>query len=161
MSFTDSPSHRPFFANNVPMDVNSDAEAEQAALELAQAQERLRAAKEAREKRQEERKRQEEERKASTMAAIKLAAEQAAEMAVDRERRIQFRVSFGFFVISFYWRLTVLQQDLEVSVMTPEPLLAPFTDKGKEVSTGLVPGFDTGTNTETGGPFGDQRGSVL
>ena len=45
--------------------------------------------------------------------------------------------------------------------MTPEPLLAPFTDKGKEVSTGVVPGFDTGTNTETGGPFGDQRGSVL
>jgi len=85
MSFTDSPSHCPFFADNVPMDIDSDAEAEQAALELAQAQERLRAAKEAQEKRREERKRQEEERKASTMVAIKLAAEQAAEMAVDRE----------------------------------------------------------------------------
>ena len=32
--------------------------------------------------------------------------------------------------------------------MRPEPLLAPFTDRGKEVSTGIVPGFDTGTNTE-------------
>src|SRR5882724_9199569 len=45
--------------------------------------------------------------------------------------------------------------------MMLEPLLAPFTDKGKEVSTRVVPGFDTGTNTETGGTFGDQRGSVL
>src|SRR5882724_2070289 len=102
MSFTDSPSHRPFFTDNVPMDVDSDAEAEQAALELAQAQEWLRAAKEARKKRREEQKRQEEERKASTMAAIKLAVEQAAEMAVDRERRIQFRVSFGFFLSSAF-----------------------------------------------------------
>src|SRR5882724_4106490 len=96
MSFTDSPSHCLPITNNVPMDIDSDAEAEQAAMELAQAQERLRAAKEAREKRREEWKRQEEERKASTMAAIKLAAEQAAELAVDRERRIQFQVSFGF-----------------------------------------------------------------
>jgi len=45
--------------------------------------------------------------------------------------------------------------------MTLEPLLVPFTNKGKEVSTGIVPGFDTGTNTETGGPFGDQWGSIL
>src|SRR5882724_1128570 len=97
MSFTDSPSHCLPITNNVPMDIDSDAEAEQAAMELAQAQEWLRAAKEAREKRREEWKRQEEERKASTMAAIKLAAEQAAEMAVDRERRIQFQVSFVFF----------------------------------------------------------------
>ena len=46
--------------------------------------------------RREERKRQEEERKASTMAAIKLAAEQAAELAVDRERRIQLWVGLDF-----------------------------------------------------------------
>ena len=32
--------------------------------------------------------------------------------------------------------------------MMPEPLLVPFTDKGKEVSTGLVLGFDTRTKTE-------------
>ena len=32
--------------------------------------------------------------------------------------------------------------------MMPKPLLAPFIDKGKEVSTGFVPGFDTGTKTE-------------
>ena len=34
--------------------------------------------------------------------------------------------------------IVVAQKNLEASVMTPEPLLAPFTNKGKEVSTGLV-----------------------
>src|SRR5882724_7867613 len=29
--------------------------------------------------------------------------------------------------------------------MTPEPLLAPFTEKGKEVSPGILSGIDTGT----------------
>ena len=29
--------------------------------------------------------------------------------------------------------------------MTPEPLLAPFTEKGKEVSSGILSGIDTGT----------------
>ena len=43
----------------------------------------------------------------------------------------------------------------------PEPLLAPFTDKGKEVSTGLDSGVDTGLKTKTGRTVGDQRGSVL
>ena len=56
-----SPSTLVPIADNVPMDMDSDVEAEQAASELAQAQERLRVAKEAREQCQEERKRQEEE----------------------------------------------------------------------------------------------------
>jgi len=43
-------------ADNIPMDVDSDLEAEQAAREFAQAQERLRIANEARERRREERK---------------------------------------------------------------------------------------------------------
>ena len=81
---------------DIVMDVNSNLDAKQAAWELAQAQERVRAAQEAREKRQEELKRQEEERKAKIVVAIKLAAEQAAELAVDREQRIILQVSFGF-----------------------------------------------------------------
>src|SRR5882724_9364789 len=91
-------SHTPFsptiiapFADSV-MDVNSDLEAEQAALELAQAQEWVCAAQEAQKKRREKWKRQEEERKAKIVAAIKL----AAELAVDREWRIVLQVSFGF-----------------------------------------------------------------
>ena len=73
------------------MDINSDAEAEQAALELTQAQEQVHTTNEAREKRWEEQKRQEEERKAKIMAAIRL-----AELAVDRAWRIVSQVSFGF-----------------------------------------------------------------
>ena len=79
------------FTNNV-MDINSNPEAKQVALELAQAQERVHAAQEAQEKRQEEPKRQQEERKVKIVAAIKL----AAELAVDREWRIVLQVSFGF-----------------------------------------------------------------
>ena len=79
------------FADNA-LDINSDPEAEQAALELAQAQERVHTANEAWEKCQEEWKRQEEERKAKIMAAIKL----AVELAVDRAQRIVLQVSFGF-----------------------------------------------------------------
>src|SRR5882724_1100866 len=95
-----SPSTLIPIANNVPIDVDSDAEAEQVALELAQAQEQLCATKEDQEKHREEWKRQEEERKAKTMVAIKLAAEQAAELVVDREQRIQLQVSLSF-VIGF------------------------------------------------------------
>src|SRR5882724_2866258 len=73
------------------MDVDSDLEAKQAALELTQAQEWVHAAQEAWEKHWEERKRQEEERKGKIMAAFKL----AAELAVDREWRIILQVSFG------------------------------------------------------------------
>ena len=51
---------------------------------------------EAQERRREEQKRQEEERKANIMAAFKLVAEQAAELAVDKERRIILQVSFRF-----------------------------------------------------------------
>ena len=87
-----SPSTLIPIADNVPMDVDSDAEAEKVALELTQAQEWLNITKEAREKHQEERKRQEEERKAKIMAAIKL----AAELVVDRAWRIVLQVSFGF-----------------------------------------------------------------
>src|SRR5882724_7421787 len=97
-----SPSTLVPIADNVPMDVDSDAEAEQAALELAQAQEWLCVAKEAQEKGREERKRQEEERKVKIMAAIKLAAEQAAEQAVEREQRI---ISLGS-SLAFNWKLT-------------------------------------------------------
>ena len=87
------------------MDIDSNPEAKQAALELAQAQERVRAAQEAWEKRQEERRRQEEERKAKIMAAFKLAVEQAAEVAVDREQRILLQVSLGS-SLAFNWQLT-------------------------------------------------------
>ena len=90
----------PFTDNN--MDVDSELEAEQAAMELAQAQERVRATQEAREKCLEERRRQEEDRKVKIMGTIKLAAEQAAELAVEREQRIQLQVSCSF----FHWLLT-------------------------------------------------------
>jgi len=44
--------------------------------------------------------------------------------------------------------------------MTLEPLLAPFTDKGKEASTGLVLSR-TGTNNRIGGDSRDQWRAVL
>ena len=59
-SIPGSPSNASPITDNIQMDVNSDLEAEQAALELAQAQEQVRAIQEAWEKRREERKRQEE-----------------------------------------------------------------------------------------------------
>jgi len=62
-------------------------------MELAQAQEQARAAQEAREKASEERRRQEEDRKVKIVATFKL----AAELAVEREQRIQLQVSCGFF----------------------------------------------------------------
>src|SRR5882724_3334751 len=81
--------------SNNDMDIDSDPEAEQAAMELAQAQERVRAAQEAWEKCWEEQRRQEEERKVQIVAAFKLAVEQAAEVAVDREQRILLQVSLS------------------------------------------------------------------
>jgi len=92
-SVVNSPSTIVPIANNVPMDMDSDSEAEQVALELTQAQEWLRIANEAWERCREERKRKEEERKAKIMVALKLAAEQAAELAVDQEQRIQLQES--------------------------------------------------------------------
>ena len=59
-------------ADNILMDANSDAEAKQVALELAQAQERVCATNEAWEKCREDWKRTEEERKAKIVAAMKL-----------------------------------------------------------------------------------------
>ena len=45
--------------------------------------------------------------------------------------------------------------------MTPEPLLTPFTDKGKEVSPGILPEFIPELKTETGGTARDQCGPGL
>ena len=156
----------PLSDNN--MDIDSDPDAEQAARELAQAQERVRIINEARERRREERKWKEEEarlvvEREAEEEAQRLARETAtreAEELLEMEHQYQLQVSTGVLRNSTSTDLFA-QKDLEASVMTPEPLLAPFTDKGKEVSTGIVPGFDTRTNTETGGPFGDQRGSFL
>ena len=88
---------------------------------------------EAWEKHWEEWKRLEEE-KVQLVMATKLAAEQAAELAVDREWRILLQVSLSFLWLELEVQLQE-QRDLEVSVMMLELLLAPFTDKGKEVSS--------------------------
>jgi len=46
--------------------------------------------------------------------------------------------------------------------MTPEPLLAPFTEKGKEVSSGILSGIDTRTeNRKQVEQSGNQWGVVL
>src|SRR5882724_1148630 len=134
-------------ADNVPMDVDSDSEAEQVAREFAQAQEWLRIANEARERHREEWKRKEEEEEARRVAE-KEAAEEAqwvaretaareAEELLEMERQYQLQVSTGVLWNST-WTNFVAQKDLEASVMMPEPLLVPFTDKGKEVSTGII-----------------------
>src|SRR5882724_9422358 len=86
----------PFTDNN--MDVDSDPEAEQAAMELAQAKEQVHTTQEAWEKCWEDRRRQEEDRKAKIMATFKL----AAELVVEREWRVQLQVSCGF----SHWLLT-------------------------------------------------------
>jgi len=83
-------------ANNVFMDINSDCEAEQEAqdaeLILQQAQVKLRLVNEAQEHCREEWKRLEEE-KTRLVLAMKLAVEQAVELVMDREWRIQLQVS--------------------------------------------------------------------
>ena len=133
--------------DNIQMDVDSDSEAEQAAQEFTQAQERLHIANEARERRQEERKRKEEEEKEAQWIAVIEAAGKEVEEILEREQQAQLQVSTGFFSVFVSCSNIATQRDLEASVMTPEPLLTPFTDKSKEVSTGLVPGFDTRTKT--------------
>jgi len=74
-------------------------------------------------------------------------ATKEAEEVLEREWQAQLQVSTGVL-----WNLSctnlVSQRDLEASVMTLESLLAPFTDKGKEVSTGVDSGFDTGTENQ-------------
>ena len=124
-------------ADNV-MDIDSDLAAEQAAWEFVQAQERLQVANEAWERCREERKRKEEEEKeVQRLVAIE------AEERLEREWQAQLQVSSGFIQVCLV--LTLLQRDLEASVMTPEPLLAPFTNKGKEVSAWVHLSFDNGT----------------
>src|SRR5882724_3501164 len=92
-------------ANNVPMDVDSDSEAEQAAREFAKAQERLRIANEARERCREEQKRKEEEEEVKRVAekeaaeeaqrvAREMAAREAEEL-LEMERQYQLQVSTG------------------------------------------------------------------
>ena len=82
-------------ADNV-MDIDSDPDAEQAARELAQAQERVRMVNEARERRQEERKwKEEEEKEAQRIAAIEVAEKEAEEI-LEKERQAQLQVSTGF-----------------------------------------------------------------
>ena len=66
---------------------------------------------------------------------------------LERERQAQLQVSTGVLRNSTFTKF-VTQRDLEVSVMMPEPLLAPFTDKGQEVSTGVNSGVDTGTENQ-------------
>jgi len=130
-------------ANNVQMDVDSDSEAEQAAREFAQTQEQLRITNEAWERRWEEWKRKEEEEERQWIEAMEAAAKEVEEK-LEREWQAQLQVSTGVLRNSSSTNFAA-QRDLEVLVMMPEPLLAPFTDKGKEVSTGIVSGFDTGT----------------
>ena len=89
-----SPSTLIPIANNVPIDVDSDAEAEQVALELAQAQERVCAANKARERCWEEWKRKEEEEEAQWIVAMEAAAKEVEEM-LEREWQIQLQVSTG------------------------------------------------------------------
>jgi len=114
--------------NENNMDIDSDLEAEKTAQEFAQAQEWLRIVNETRERRQEERKwKEEEEKEVQRLAAIE------AEENLERERQSQLQVSSGFIRVCLV--LTLLQRDLEASVMMPEPLLVPFTNKGKKVST--------------------------
>jgi len=124
--------------------VDSDSEGEKVAQEFAQAQERLRIANKAQERHREEWKRKEEEEKEVQWMAVIEVATKEAEEALEREQQAQLQVSTGVLQNSSCTNL-VTQRDLEASVMIPEPLLAPFTEKGKEVSTGVDSEFDTGT----------------
>ena len=74
-----------------------------------------------------------EEEKVQLVMVMKSVTKEAVESAVDREQRILLQVSFRFLWL-LDWKLTSEQKDLEALVMMPEPLLVPFTEKGKEVS---------------------------
>jgi len=126
-SFLGSPSHIIPTADNVQMDVDSDSEGEQAAWEFSQAQEQLCIANEARERRQEEQKRKEEEEKEAQWIAVMEAAAKEAEEQLEREWQGQLQVSTRV-LQKLSCTNFVAQRDLEVLVMMPEPLLAPFTD---------------------------------
>ena len=124
-----SPSNIMPTTDNVQMDIDSDSEAKKVAWELAQAQEWVRTTNEAWEKCWEERKIKEEEEEAQWIVAMEVAAREAEEI-LEREWQAQLQVSTRVLqkltCINF-----VTQKDLEASVMMPEPLLAPFTNKGK------------------------------
>ena len=67
--------------------------------------------------------------------AIEVATKEAEEI-LERERQAQLQVSTRVLRILTCTEF-VTQKDLEESVMMLEQLLAPFTDKGEEVSTGV------------------------
>jgi len=129
-----SPSNIPI-ADNVPMDVDSDSEAEKAVRELAQAQEWVRIANEAWERRREERKRLEEEEvqwvveREAEEEAQWVAAREAEEL-LEMERQYQLQVSTRVLWNSNSTNF-VAQKDLEASVMTPEPRWHPLLTREK------------------------------
>ena len=89
-----SPSNITPITNNILMDINSDTEAEQVALELAQAQEQVCTANKAWERCQEEQKRKEEEEEMRWIAVMEAAPREAEEI-LEREWQIQLQVSTG------------------------------------------------------------------
>jgi len=121
------------------MDINYNSypkavqEAQNAELILQQAEEKVRLVNEAGERCQEEQKRLEQE-KAWLVTTMKSVASEVAEFAVARERRIVLQVIFQL-SLAFDQELTEGQEDLDVSVMMPEPLLALWKGKGPEVSS--------------------------
>ena len=76
------------------MDIDSDAEAEQVALELTQAWEWVRSTNEAWERRWEVWKRKEEEEEAQWIAAMEVATKEVEEI-LEREWQLQLQVSTG------------------------------------------------------------------
>ena len=64
--------------------------------------------------------------------AQRVVAREAEEL-LEMECQYQLQISTGV-LRNLTSTDFVAQKDLEASVMTPEPLLVPFTDKGKEVS---------------------------
>jgi len=144
MSPTPSSSHVAIapINNNVLMDINPKAdpkavcvkqEAQDVEKILQQAQEKVTLVNEGQEKCWEEWKRLEE--KAQLVMMMRSVAGEVTEVAVARERRMILQVIFRLFSSAFVLELTGFgQEDLDVSVMTQEPLLAPWKDKGPEVS---------------------------
>src|SRR5882724_1359099 len=94
-SIPGSPSLLTPTVDNIQMEVDSDSEAEKAAREFAQAQERLRIANEARERRREEWKQKEEEEKEVQWIAAIEAATKEVEEKLEREWQAQLQVSTG------------------------------------------------------------------
>jgi len=76
------------------MDMDSDLEAQQAALELEQSQEWVHAANKAQERCWEEQKRREEEEEARWVVVMEVATREAEEL-LEMERQLQLQVSTG------------------------------------------------------------------